>query len=83
MADIITVSALNKYVRSILESDPVLTDIAVRGEISNFNRNFKTGHCYFTIKDAKSSVKAVMFRSDAQEISFAPEHKGQEKMLNG
>lgn len=74
MADIITVSALNKYVRSILESDPVLTDIAIRGEISNFNRNYKTGHCYFSLKDDKAGVKAVMFRSDAQELAFAPEN---------
>ncbi len=74
MADIIAVSALNKYVRSILESDPVLTDIAVRGEISNFVRNHKTGHCYFSLKDDKAAVKAVMFRLEAQGLAFAPEN---------
>ena len=74
MANIIEVTALNKYVRSILESDPVLTDIAIRGEISNFNRHYKTGHCYFTLKDSSSSVKEVMFRSDAQRPTFSPEN---------
>lgn len=72
MADVITVSALNRYVRSILESDAVLTDIAIRGEISNFNRNSKTGHCYFSLKDEKASVKAVMFRGEAENLSFVP-----------
>lgn len=82
MADVITVSALNKYVKSILESDPVLFDIAIKGEISNFNMHSKTGHCYFSIKDTKASVKAVMFRSDAQNLSFMPEN-GMQVIIRG
>lgn len=74
MIEAITVSALNKYVRSILESDPVLTDIAISGEVSNFVRNHKTGHCYFSLKDAKASVKAVMFRTEAENLGFQPEN---------
>lgn len=74
MANIIAVSALNKYVKSLLESDEHLADIAIQGEISNFNRHFKTGHCYFTIKDEKASVKAVMFRTDAQHLAFDPQN---------
>lgn len=74
MADVISVSALNKYVRSVLESDVVLTDIAIRGEISNFTRNYKTGHCYFSLKDDKAGVRAVMFRTDAESLAFAPEN---------
>lgn len=74
MADVITVSALNKYVRSVLESDIVLTDIAIRGEISNFNRNYKSGHCYFSLKDEKAGVRAVMFVSNAQNVPFSPEN---------
>lgn len=74
MAQVISVSALNTYVRSILESDEALNDIAIEGEISNYNRNYKTGHCYFSLKDAKASVKAVMFRSDAERQSFVPEN---------
>ena len=74
MAVILEVSALNKYVRSLLESDPFLNDIAIRGEISNFNRNFKTGHCYFSLIDSKCSVKMVMFRQEADRLSFRPEN---------
>ena len=73
MPDILEVSALNTYVHSLLKSDPFLVDIAVRGEISNFSRNQKTGHCYFTLKDFKSSVKAVMFRIEASRLAFRPE----------
>ncbi len=74
MAQTISVSALNTYVRSILESDQALSDIAVQGEVSNFSRNFKTGHCYFSLKDGKATIKAVMFRSDAQRMGFSPEN---------
>ena len=74
MADIITVSVLNQYTKSLLEADPVLTDIAIRGEISNFNRHFKTGHCYFSLKDEKSSVRVVLFNSHASNLAFSPEN---------
>lgn len=74
MAEIISVSALNRYVHSLLEENPFLSDIAVSGEISNFNRNYKSGHCYFSIKDATASVKAVMFRSSADRLAFEPEN---------
>ncbi len=72
MAEIIAVSALNKYVRSILESDSNLESIAISGEIRNFNRNSKTGHCYFSLGDDKATVRAVMFRSSAQMLAFSP-----------
>lgn len=74
MANVISVTALNRYVKSILESDAVLTDIALRGEVSNFTNHYKTGHFYFTLKDEKCAVKAVMFRSYAQQLSFVPEN---------
>ncbi len=74
MADIISVNALNKYVKTLLERDEVLTDIAIRGEISNFTNHFKTGHYYFSLKDELSSVKAVMFRTYNQSLSFKPEN---------
>ena len=41
MANVISVTALNRYVKSILESDAVLTDIALRGEVSNFTNHYK------------------------------------------
>lgn len=74
MANVITVTALNQYVKALLEQDAVLTDIAIRGEISNFVNHFKTGHFYFSLKDAQCSVKAVMFRSNAQTLGFMPQN---------
>ncbi|MEG2931316.1 MAG: exodeoxyribonuclease VII large subunit, partial [Ruthenibacterium sp.] len=74
MADTISVSALNQYVKTLLERDIVLTDVAIRGEISNFVKHFKTGHFYFTLRDEACSVKAVMFRRDAQELAFLPQN---------
>ena len=49
MADVITVTALNRYVKTLLDRDPVLMDIALRGEISNFTHHYKTGHFYFSL----------------------------------
>ncbi len=74
MADVISVSALNKYVKSVLESDVVLCDIAIVGEINNFVQNSKTGHCYFSLKDEKAGIKAVMFRGNAQRLAFTPKN---------
>lgn len=73
MADVITVSALNRYVKTILDTDDVLFDLALRGEITNFVQNAKSGHCYFSLRDAQCSVRAVMFRSDARRLGFRPE----------
>jgi exodeoxyribonuclease VII large subunit len=69
----ITVSQLNFYVRSLIDSDEILRSVLVRGEISDFSLYRKSGHMYFTLKDGQSSVKAVMFRTEAQKLSFMPE----------
>ena len=71
--NVITVTALNKYVKTLLERDPVLTDVRLRGEISNFVHH-RSGHCYFSLKDSACSVKAVMFRGDAQGLRFVPQN---------
>ena len=73
MAEVITVSALNQYVKRLLDVDDVLFDLALRGEIANFVRNSRSGHCYFSLRDETASVKAVMFRSDARQLGFSPE----------
>ena len=73
MADILTVTSLNLYVKSLLESDRNLANIAVEGELSNFKK-YPSGHCYFTLKDEKSALKAVMFQGYARELNFTPEN---------
>ncbi len=69
--DIITVKQLNTYVKSILESDVILRNIPVKGELSNF-KNHSSGHCYFSLKYDGAVVRAVMFRSAAAKLKFAP-----------
>lgn len=69
-----TVSQLNNYVKTMIDSDPCLTYIYVVGEISNFTNHYKTGHFYLTLKDSSSAIKAVMFRSNAARIKFEPQN---------
>ena len=73
MAEVITVSALNRYVKSLFDANDRLFDLALRGEVANFVQNARSGHCYFTLRDEQASVKAVMFRSDARRLAFRPE----------
>ena len=71
---IITVSELNEYLRMLFEYDEILRNIYIKGEISNFTNHYKTGHFYFSLKDAGGSVRAVMFRSSASKLKFKPEN---------
>jgi len=66
-----SVSSLTRYIKSLLEHDAVLGDVMVRGEISNFKRHY-SGHCYFTLKDSESTLRAVMFKGRAQFLKFEP-----------
>ena len=70
---ILTISQLNRYVAFRLKEDKAVQSILVRGEISNFVCHTRSGHCYFTLKDDECAVKAVMFRSAAQQLRFRPE----------
>ncbi len=74
MSSILTVSQINTYLKSIIDSDYNLKNIYVSGEISNFTNHYRSGHFYFTLKDENSAIKAVMFRNAAQRISFEPEN---------
>ena len=71
---IITVSELNEYLKMLFEYDEILRNIYIKGEISNFTNHYKTGHFYFSLKDAGGSVRAVMFRSSASKLKFKPEN---------
>ena len=68
---IIEVSDLNEYVRRTLAADPTLRSIRLRGEISNFKRH-SSGHWYFTLKDERCRISAVMFRQNAIRQSIRP-----------
>ena len=60
----LSVSAVNRQVKQLLESDPILEDLSVEGEISNLSRP-ASGHIYFTLKDAASALKCVMWKTAA------------------
>ena len=70
--NLITVSELNERIKSLIDSDPVLMQVAVAGELSNY-KVYPSGHHYFTLKDQQSSVRCVMFRSSASKLRFKPE----------
>ncbi len=67
----ISVSDLNKYVKDKVASDEFLKSVFVRGEISNFKHHY-TGHMYFTLKDDKSLIKCIMFKSSTLTLNFVP-----------
>jgi len=70
-ASALSVSDLNEYVRRSLAGDPMLRNIAVRGEISNF-KPYSSGHWYFSIKDEASRLACVMFRQHNMSLRFIP-----------
>lgn len=77
-----SVSQVNEYIKMLLESSPVVGDIWVMGEISNFKNHYATGHLYFSLKDEGSIIKCVMFRGSAQRLRFIPED-GMKVLLHG
>ena len=79
---IISVSELNEYIKLVLEHDELLMNVHVKGEISNFTNHYKTGHMYFSLKDAGGAVKAVMFRGNAMKLKFMPEN-GMKVLISG
>ncbi len=67
----ITVSELNSYIKEKIVSDEILANVLVKGEVSNF-KNHYTGHLYFTLKDEKSLIKCIMFKSYTEKLEFMP-----------
>lgn len=72
MNQILTVSQINGYLKGLLDEDVQLKSIYIRGEVSNCTHHLKTGHFYFTLKDARTSIKAVMFKWNASHLRFMP-----------
>ena len=67
-----TVTELNNRIKGLLDLDPLLADVCVRGELSNY-KIYPSGHHYFTLKDSESSLRCVMFKSSASKLRFRPE----------
>lgn len=68
---ILTVTALNSYLRELLETDEILRDVWVKGEISNFSQP-RSGHLYLTLKDADAQIRCVMWKNAAMRLNFSP-----------
>ncbi|WP_041667337.1 exodeoxyribonuclease VII large subunit [Acetohalobium arabaticum] len=79
--EIMTVTELTKYIKRRLETDDLLNNLLITGEISNFHHH-SSGHMYFTLKDDNSRLKSVMFRSANQNLKFQPED-GMEVIASG
>jgi len=69
-----SVTQLNNYIKSLIDSDELLQTAVVCGEISNFKKHFASGHLYFSLKDEKSVIKCVMFAREASRLKFAPDN---------
>lgn len=73
MEQALSVTALNLYIRDLLDNQALLSHVGVRGELSNY-KIYPSGHHYFTLKDSESSLKCVMFKSSASKLRFRPEN---------
>ncbi len=72
MDQALTVTQLNQIIKDLIEGQPLLSHVCVRGELSNY-KIYPSGHHYFTLKDSESSLRCVMFKSSASKLRFRPE----------
>ena len=79
---VLTVSAINAYLRRKFEADSTLQDVWLEGEISNWSRA-SSGHIYFTMKDAKASIRCVIWRSQAGQLLYLPQRDGEAVLAHG
>jgi exodeoxyribonuclease VII large subunit len=70
---IYSVSEVNQLIKSMLDREPQLGEIFLRGEISNY-KLYPSGHHYFTLKDAEGAIRCVMFKGQALRLRFRPEN---------
>ena len=77
----VSVTQLTQYIKLLLDRDEILSQVCVRGELSNYKAH-SSGHQYFTLKDEGAVISCVMFRSDAMKMRFRPE-SGMKVILYG
>lgn len=77
----ISVSQLNQYIKTKFEEDEYFANVLVEGEISNCKHHY-TGHIYFTLKDEKSLIKSIMFKTYTSHLDFVPQD-GMKVMILG
>lgn len=70
---VFSITQINEYLRGKMDADTLLSQVAVRGEISNY-KMYPSGHHYFTLKDESAALKCVMFKSQALRLRFRPEN---------
>ncbi|WP_459840713.1 exodeoxyribonuclease VII large subunit [Halanaerocella petrolearia] len=80
--DILSVSQITAYIKERLISDSNLREVVIKGEVSNYYQHSSSGHIYFTLKDNRAKLKAVMFNSEAQNLDFDLED-GKEVVAQG
>ena len=80
-ANVLTVSQINHYIKSVLDRDALLSNVCVSGELSNY-KVYPSGHHYFTLKDAEGSIRGVMFKGSAMRLRFKPEN-GMKVLVSG
>ncbi|MCI9581775.1 MAG: exodeoxyribonuclease VII large subunit [Oscillospiraceae bacterium] len=68
-----TPTQLNQYIKGRMDTDPILSKMLVRGELSNY-KMYPSGHHYFSLKDSEGTVRCVMFRGNAAALRFRPEN---------
>jgi exodeoxyribonuclease VII large subunit len=79
---VLTISAINAYIRRRLEADPTLQDVWLVGEVSNW-KQAASGHIYFTLKDAEAALRCVIWRSQASQLLYLPRREGESVLAHG
>ena len=80
-ARIFSVTEVNNYIKTLLDRDALLTNLCIRGELSNY-KVYPSGHHYFTLKDAGGAMRCVMFKGSAMRLRFRPEN-GMKVLVTG
>lgn len=70
---VLSITQINEYIRTVMDGDSLLANVAVKGEISNY-KVYPSGHHYFTLKDEGGALKCVMFRGNATRLRFKPDN---------